>query len=139
MNRYIKTNVSNEIIDHFFEYQKSKFDGTEIFIEDTQTINHRINGKSISNEYGIWRFTWDGMSISEKSQATIDSETLTIYKQIKQAEIQHIIINRWPLDIDRRSDAIFTQWAAIKADSVNWTTLAEVDTAFNNAMTWLGL
>ena len=81
MNKYIKINQNNEIIDVFFEYQKNKFDGTEILLETTDKIKHKINGKSISNEYGLFIFQYNNGSIVEKNQTEIDLENQPFAKQ----------------------------------------------------------
>ena len=57
--KYIKLNNDNRIIDVFYPRQTTKFDGTEIFLDETEKIDHKINGKSISDEYGNFIFEYD--------------------------------------------------------------------------------
>jgi hypothetical protein len=78
MEKYIKINQKNEIIDLFYDHQKIKFDGTEIQLKDEPKPTFKINGKSISNEHGVFIFTWDGSKVVEKKKAEIDADPKTI-------------------------------------------------------------
>lgn len=87
MKRYIKINVNDEIIDlicdNGSEHQKNKYNsGTDIYFDEVQETNHKINGKSRSNENGIPIFTWDGTKAIEKDQSIIDTDP----KQIQAAK-----------------------------------------------------
>ena len=65
MKKYIKINTNNEIIDVFFKHQVNKFDGSEIFLEEVETLQHKINGKSISDEFGNPIFKYENEEIIE--------------------------------------------------------------------------
>jgi tRNA nucleotidyltransferase (CCA-adding enzyme) len=133
MNKYIKVDGSNLIIDVFFTFQKSKFDETEIFLEDTEIIKHKINNKSISDEYGNYIFEYVSGVITE-----VATDLVAGYKKKKKEELESIFKNNW-LDTTRTMAEIKTKWATFKTNASSWTTIAEVDTAFDAAITWLGL
>ena len=88
MDKYIKINQNNDIIDVFFNHQKSKFDGTEILLETTDKIEHKINGKSISNEYGVFIFQYINESIINKKQSDIDIENVPFIQQERLQVLQ---------------------------------------------------
>jgi len=138
MNKYIKVNASNEITDVFFEWQKNKFDGTEILLEDTTIIRHSVNNKSISNDYGVYIFTWDGTMATEKTQTEIDDnpDFITDYKKQKKDQLfAYIASNLY--DINRTLDQIRTQWTSFKTNAASWTTKQDVDDAYDQAIVWL--
>jgi hypothetical protein len=78
IKRYIKKDSNESIIDLFCEHQKSKFDGTEIEFDEVDKINHKINDKSISNEYGAPVFKWTGSKAVARTKAKIDQDQKTI-------------------------------------------------------------
>jgi hypothetical protein len=140
MNKYIKINENDEIIDVFFEYQTKKIDGNEIFLEDTQDIRHKLNEKSISNEYGIYIFKWTNESIVEKTQIEIENDVNFIiwYRQYLKTKLNEVI-GKNLLDINRSLEDIKNQWESFKITCIPLETKAELDTAYNNAISWLGL
>lgn len=137
MNKYIKINQNNEIIDVFFEHQKNKFDGSEILIGNVNPpYKRKINNKSISNDFGIYIFTWDGIQIFEKSQVEIDNETLPIYISKKIDLIKILILNQW-INSSKNIAQIKEQYDLLKSQSLTWTTVAQVDTEIDNFIEWL--
>jgi len=141
MNKYIKTNSNNEIIDVFFPYQESKFDGTEIFLEDDPTMKHKINGKSISNEYAIWLFKYIENSVVEKIPSEIlleiNLDYLPIYKQQKIDEMTDYILKKL-LQWSKAITAIQAQYNNVFIVSVEGAaSMAEVDIIYNDMITWL--
>ena len=142
MKKYIKVNNNHEIVDVFFDYQKSKFDGTEIFLEDVSLKEHKINGESISNYCGVFKFTWFGQFVFAKTPVEMGGSVVEVnkYKRQKRDELFEIINGSlFKVLLTRDLDEIKTQWDALVATSANWKTLSEVDTAFHNALSWLGL
>jgi tRNA nucleotidyltransferase (CCA-adding enzyme) len=133
MNKYIKVDGSNLIIDVFFTFQKSKFDGTEIFLEDTEIIKHKINNKSISDEYGNYIFEYVSGVITE-----VATDLVAGYKKKKKEELESIFKNNW-LDTTRTMAEIKTKWATLKSNASSWTTIEDIDIAYDSAIAWLGL
>lgn len=140
MNKYIKINDNNEITDVFFEYQQNKFDGSEILIGDA-AIKHKINNNSIANEYGVLVYIWNGTSATKKTAAAInnDADFLIRYKLMKKDELERYIGSNLltVVKTDRTLQDIIIQWDAFKSGASSWNTKAAVDTAFNNAISWL--
>lgn len=136
MERYIKINNSNLICDLFFKYQKNKFDGNEILLDDLPEKSLLINDKYISDENGNYIFEYDEGEIIE-IDPYIDTDILLLYKLKKRDELYALM---WPATIEgnRTLDDIITQWATFKANAPTWTTKAQVDAAFETAKTWLG-
>ena len=140
MNKYIKINLSNEVIDVFFEYQKNKFDGTEILLGNVKPpYKHKINNKSISDEFGNFIFTWDGIQIFEKSQTEIDATGFNDYKKFKIKELKNIILNNWPLEINKTSAQLKTFWDDFNVVSETWENKTDADSDYEDALVWLGL
>ena len=50
---FIKINENNEIIDSFSDWQKDRFDGAEIFIEDSNKRHYQLN-RYPDEETGIY-------------------------------------------------------------------------------------
>ncbi len=142
MNKYIKIDGSNNIIDVFYEYQKGKFDGSEIFFEFDETLKHKINGKSISNEQGIFIFTWDGSVVVEKTPAEITAEINTDYLPVyipeKLDEIRTLLYTRWP-DSGKTIAALKAEYDNVKTASSGWTSISDVNTAYDNFVTFMDL
>ena len=140
MNKYIKINAKNEIIDVFFEKQKNKKDGTEIFLENTEIKKHKINDKSISNQYGVPIFIWNGSSAMEKTQEEIDNDVdfLVDYKKKKKGELIAKIKDSL-FETSRSLDEIRVKWAEFKASASSLTTKQEIDDACSSAVTWLNI
>jgi hypothetical protein len=84
MKKYIKIDENDLIIDVFFEYQQSKFDGGEIHLEDTEIIKHKINDKSISNEYGAFIFKWENNKVIERTKTQIDNDQKTLDGKLQE-------------------------------------------------------
>ncbi len=86
-NQYIKLDENNNIIDLFWEHQKNKFDGSEIFFEEVDDNEKlKINGKSISNEYGAPIFQYDDGCVYERTQSEIDNDYKTLDALVLKAE-----------------------------------------------------
>jgi len=144
MRKYIKVNGNDRIVDVFFEYQKAKIDGSEIFLEDTDYICHRINDKSISDENGNFIFVWNGTAVVEKTQTEIDdyfnNNLLTDYKIKKRDQLGKNIgdnLLKYIKPGTRSIEDIVTQYNQFVTNSSSWTTKQDVDDAFNTAITWL--
>jgi hypothetical protein len=141
MNKYIKINEDNEIIECFYEYQKNMFDGTEILLGDFPKKSS-LNGKGIFDQWGYPIFIWDGNNIIEKTQNEIDSNPKFIqwYKQKKKVELNKYIGNNL-LDIIkpgiRELSDIIVYWNNFKTNSSSWITKQQVDNAFDTAINWL--
>lgn len=144
MEKYIKTNGLNEIIDVFFSYQKNKFDGTEILIEENvgAPFKHKINNKYISNEYGIFIFKYISGSIVEKTPAEIEAEINTNYLPnyivLKLDEIRTKLYMYWP-DSSKTISALKAQYDVVKTASSGWSSISDVDTAYDNFITFMDL
>lgn len=141
MKAYIKINNNDEIIDLFFEHQKIKFDGTEIFYS-SDLVKLKINGKSISSEYGVPIFIWDEENAMEKTQTEIDNDPDFVqrYKVMKKAELNKYIGDNLLNVIipgTRSLNDIVAQWNTFKTNSSSWTTKQDVDNAFETAINWL--
>jgi len=138
MKRYIKKNAENLIIDLFFEWQKNKFDGAEIEISDGDKL--KIDGKSISNEFGTPIFEMIGDTPTERSQLDIDNDPDFIkrYKQHLKSKLKSIIDNEI-IEVSRTLAEIRTKWNDFKTTAASETTKSGLDTLYNNAITWLGL
>lgn len=134
MNKYIKINTNNEIIDVFFECQ-DKFDGTEILIGDLPKT-HKINDKSISDEYGTFIFTWSGSEAIEKDAAEVEQASLGKYKAQKRDALFTLIMGSL-LSTSRTLQELQDQWPAFAAAAIAAETKQEIDTLFNNAVNWL--
>jgi len=81
---------------------------------------------------------WTGSEVVEKTQ----SDYLLEYKKALKARLQDVITNNIgeiALEKGRTIEQIKTQYDDIVTDSAAWTTIAEADTAWDNAMDWLGL
>jgi len=95
MNKYITTN-NETITDVFFSYQAEKMKNQDkiLFESDATEIKHEINGKSISNEDGLFIFKWNGSEAIEKTQLEIDNdnaaEIIVIANDKKKAELSGI-------------------------------------------------
>jgi len=137
MNEYIKTNNENEIIDVFYDHQ-DKFDGTEIFTGD-KTQATRI--RNISNEYGVFIYTWDGTKAVKKTAAVInnDPDFLIKYKLMKKDELQQYIGSNLltVIKADRSLLDIVEQYTIFVSNASSWNTKAAIDGAFNSAISWL--
>lgn len=144
MDQYIKTDGSNNIIDTFFDFQKNKFDGTEILFESdvTPPFKQKINGKSISNEFGTFIFTWDGSDATEKTSTEIETEEninlLPEYKTQKIAEGRNILYTQWP-DSSKTVTALKNQYLIFKTNVQSATTIAEVDTELTDFITFIDI
>jgi len=142
MNKYIEINENNEIIDVFFDWQKEKMQSsTKILLEeDTTETKHKINGKSISEEFGCFIFLYNNGTITEKTQSEIETsaEYIIRYKKIKRDELKAYIESDSITDgITKTIPEIKIKWQQFKTNSSNWTTKQEIDDAFNEAVTWL--
>jgi len=94
MKRYIKVNAKNEIIDLFFEVWKDRFDGTEIYLDDKDFPDAKINGKYISNDYGASIFEYKNKKVSRRKQSDIDKDEKTIAYNLKKVEEEkEVLIN----------------------------------------------
>lgn len=133
--RYIKTNSNNEIIDIFHDYQIQKFDETEIELDSNS--GYMINGKYISNEYGIYLFIYDG-SITEKTESEIDSDSDAVarLKQYYLSLIPDKAVMSFLNGIHTWAE-LQTAWQNFKNNSSSWTTITEVNTAWDNAVNYL--
>ena len=140
MKKYIKLD-GTDIIDVYFEYQKEKFNPSDIMLEETEIIEHKLRvkssdpWKSISDEYGNPIFRW--ISNAVQSQNT-DAKFLIKYKKQKVAQLKEVIKENL-FEVTRTLDQIRTQFGNVKTSSTSWTTVAEVDTAYNQFITWLGI
>ena len=63
---------------------------------------------------------------------------LSEYKLLKLNALEDKIKNNW-LKINKTLDEIKTQYINFKTNSVNWTSRASVDVAYDNAIIWLDL
>jgi len=139
MKKWIKPGSNANIIDVFFDYQKSKFDGTEIFFEETDVKEHKINGKSISDKYGNFIFTYIDGVVKELAENEIyTGSRLNEYKILRRDELRSAIKGNW-LDVDKTMDQIKTAYTNFKADVILAETKEAVDTLFDTAYSWLGL
>jgi len=133
--RYIKTSVDNNIIDLFHEWQKSKFDGNEIYLDDNEGF--KINGKSISSEYGVPIFNWINSSVVDRTALDIDGDADAVAR-IKQKYLSllpdKIVMSL--LNGNRTLSELQTAWANFKSNASTWDTLTKVETAWNNALTY---
>lgn len=138
MKKYIKINDKNEIVDVLFDYQKRKFDGTEIFYEDTEIKKHKINDKSISSEYGVYIFTWNGSSAVEKTQSEIDNDAdfIVKYRKMEKRELIAYIKDKF-FESTKSLEEIRIRWATFKTNASSFTTKQEIDDAVDNAKAWL--
>lgn len=89
MKRYIKIAYNKLITDIFSEYQKEKFDGTEIFLDEVTEQSVWINGKVIFDEYGDPLFKW----INNQTVETTEGVFLQKYKDAKYQEINNAFDN----------------------------------------------
>lgn len=141
MKRYIKTNNDNQIIKIFTWHTRPEFDGSEILYDDNWPEQGLlVNEKNILNEFETPVFTWDGSSATERTQDDIDSDSdfIVYYKQLKKDELQaYIGLNTLDILPNHTWTEIVTQWESFKENASNWTTKQEIDTVFNNAISWL--
>lgn len=138
MDQYIIVDNNNNIIDTFFTYQKDKIKipAKILYQSDVSEIKHKINGKSISNEYGAYIFRWTGSVAVERSATEIEADFIQDYKKQKKEQLfQYIRDNLY--DINRTLDQIRTQWASFKTNASSWTTVQQVDDAYDQAIVWL--
>lgn len=144
MNKYIKINENNEIVDVFFTFQKNKFDGTEIIIEENvpSPYKHKINGKSISNEYGFWIFKFIESVVVEKTNSEIEIEVntyyLPVYIEKRLLELRQLMYTRW-VDSSKTGAANQAQYKIAKTNMAGSTSLSEVDTEYNNFELFMNL
>lgn len=138
MERLIKVDGHNRIIDLFFRWQKEKYATYDYYLDDHAYEGLKINGKSISDEYGNPIFIYIGDRAQEIPIETRESDPdfIAKYKKIKKEELQNILKNEW-LDVTRTQEEIKTRWQTFKQNASSWTTKDEIDTAFNQAVTWL--
>lgn len=110
--KYINV-VNNEITDVIFERQKDKMikytgEGTLVELEDVEKIEHKVNGKSISDESGVFIFwykevtetftpeegdeweeyTTSSMKVVEKTAGEIALDSITISHNIAKAKAE---------------------------------------------------
>ena len=139
IEKFIKINNDNFIVDVFFENQKNKFDGTEISIGKFPTRDFKIFDKYISDEEGNFIYKFIDKNIIE---LTIDEiytgNILNKYKIKKRDELKTTILQEWP-NVDKTMAQIKAQWNTFKTNVVAATTKTEVDAFFDNAYAWLGL
>jgi len=145
MIKYIKVNAGNEVIDVFFARQKYKFDGSEIEIDDRAPGLKLHNSSSIdddfhwiSDAYGQPTFEYvAGFGGCYKLDDTVIlARFLVKYKQQRLQELKTYIRENW-MDGTRTPDQIKTQLANAKSQASSWTTVAEVDNAYNTFITWI--
>jgi len=142
MNKYIKINgePTPEVIDVFFEYQKNKFDGSEILLEDTTVIKHKLRVKgsdpwsSICDDYGHYLFGW----VANKLVALDKSgEYLQKYKKNALDEIKMWINLNWS-DCTKTMAQIQARIQTEKSNASSLTTTADVDAVVEDFKTWAG-
>lgn len=139
MNQYILVNNNNEITDVFYEYQKKKMQNPDKILFgdfDNKIIKHKINGKSISDKFGTFIFKYIDETVVEKTQAEIDVDSVPKYKKIKKEQLFNYIKNN-EYDINKTLNEIRTAWAQFKTNASSWTTIQDVDNAYDQAIIWL--
>ena len=153
MKRYIKVNAKNEIIDLFFEVWKDRFDGTEIYLDDKEFPDAKINGKYILNDYGASIFKYNSGTITEKTPAEIASDPVTIqyfieYKRkvwkelfglLKDNLFEIIVNKREAGDPDFDFDSIIPIAKNFRTNLIAVETKEEVDSMKQTAINWMDL
>ena len=108
MKRYIKIDSNHRIVDIFGEHLKSKFDGTEIYLDESNSFaDVWINGKCISNEYGMPLFIYTNGIITEIDNAV---DILQKKKKEKKDEIKENFL------LDFEQDHFFSEALQLEVD-----------------------
>jgi len=132
-------------------------------IVSTNILSDPVNNEKYYNDQNIQIKNTDGfpqykVNISNELELRTDVDTntddVTIqqYKVQKRAELFNLINGNWIEILLHRTlgqepdktptealTAIINQWQNLKTASAGWTTKEEVDTAFTNALSWLGI
>lgn len=136
MKRYIRVE-NDKIVDLFFEYQKSKFDGTEILFDDLPEKILLINGKYISDGDGNFIFTYIDGTITE-IDPYIDTTILQAYKSGK---LDYIYTSTWPcvLNGHQTLNDVVREYDTLKTNLTSASTKVDVDILCDAFITYLGM
>lgn len=135
--RYIYTNGHSHIIDLFHARQEEKFvNGNAIFFDNHIDQGHKIFGKNITDKYGTPVFIFINSHPYERPIEDIEDESLVAYKKIKKELFMNILKDYW-LETSRTQEELKARWQLFKTNHSSLTTKEEVDTLFNQAVTWL--
>ena len=145
MKKYIKINSKKEVIDVFFDYQKNKFDGSEIFYKETDLLKHKINNKNISDKNGYFIFKYISGEIIEISSETIEEsvEFIEKYQEEKKEELKSFLMdnlltlikpNREPA---RTFEDIVLKWNEFLHAITSCNKKKDIDVLYATVVTWL--
>ena len=114
-------------------------------------IVHGLDGSFTAEEYyetdenlqttddnGIWRYKIVNGNHVLRSQEEIDADYLPIYKEEKLTEIRELLYTRWP-DSSKTIAALKARYDVVKGASSGWADTSEVDTAYNDFVTFMDL
>jgi hypothetical protein len=116
-----------------------------IIVEGSKIVSY---GKSGDIEISSWpsvdghpaikdQCYWNGSSVLLKTAQMLVDEYAE-EKLYGVAGIRELLYTRWP-DSSKTIAALKAQYDVVKSDSSSWTSLAEVDTAYDNFVTFMDL
>ena len=77
---------------------------------------------------------WNGSTVQLKTEGML----LIEHRESRLAEVNDIVTTKWPLS-SKNIAAVDSQFKNLVVDSINWTTIEEVDTEIENFYTWLDI
>jgi len=128
MKRYIKINEKNEIIDLFHEHVVSKFDGTEIFLDEVEKQSVWIDGKVIFDETNnpIFKFI---------NKEIIEIDTSVNLKEFRYNRNLEICISQRKSAYINESDGLFFDFQRGEIEKSVWIAkVEEIKTRFPKPM-----
>lgn len=150
--KYIKVEslygLTNVIVDVFFDFQKEKFDGTEISLGPYSEIEYDIYGHDISDENGVFTLELaelvpSPLIIPIPENTRYSGQILENYKTDSIEKTREALKNKGIFDIIDLTGLSLTEivsaWSNFKSNIMSDTTKSDIDIRVSNVWSTLQL